>query len=87
MSIRSDAYPEPIGRLQNENKYLKEELREEKGKLENTIKTLNKEIEELKNKNTTLNNELTDVKVQNKSLSSHVEKCEKTIKERFYHTI
>ena len=73
MNIHSDAYPEPIARLQNENKYLKEELREEKEKLENTIKTLNKEIEKLKNKNTTLNNALTDVKVQNKSLSSQAE--------------
>jgi predicted nucleic acid-binding Zn-ribbon protein len=87
MNIHNDAYPEPIVRLLNENKYLKEELREEKEKLENTIKTLNKEIEELKNKNTTLNNELTDVKVQNKSLSSQTEKCEKIMKERFYHTI
>ncbi len=30
MNIHSDAYPEPIDRLQNENKYLKEEIREEK---------------------------------------------------------
>ena len=87
MNIHSDAYPEPIARLQNENKYLKEELREEKEKLENIIETLYKEIEKLKNKNTTLNNELTDVKVQNKSLSSQTEKCEKIIKERFYYTI
>ena len=35
MNIHNDAYPEPIVRLQNENKYLKEELKEEKGKLEN----------------------------------------------------
>ena len=87
MNIHSDAYPEPIIRLKNENKYLKEELREEKEKLENTIKVLNKEIEELKKENTTINNELTDVKVQNKSLSSQTEKCEKIIKERFYYTI
>ena len=68
MNIHSDAYPEPIDRLQNENKYLKEEIREEKKKLESTIRVLNKEIEELKKKNTTLNNKLTDVEVQNKSL-------------------
>ena len=84
MNIHSDAYPEPIDRLQNENKYLKEEIREEKKKLESTIRVLNKEIEELKKKNTTLNNKLTDVEVQNKSLSLQVEKFEKIIKGRFY---
>ncbi len=84
MNIHSDAYPEPIGRLQNENKYLKEEIREEKKKLESTIRVLNKEIEELKKKNTTLNNKLTDVEVQNKSLLLQVEKFEKIIKGRFY---
>jgi|TARA_B100000315_G_C14295766_1_gene459464 seryl-tRNA synthetase len=84
MNIHSDAYPEPIDRLQNENKYLKEEIREEKKKLESTIRVLNKEIEELKKKNTTLNNKLTDVEVQNKSLLLQVEKFEKIIKGRFY---
>ncbi len=84
MNIHSDAYSEPIDRLQNENKYLKEEIREEKKKLESTIRVLNKEIEELKKKNTTLNNKLTDVEVQNKSLSSQIEKFKKIIKERFY---
>jgi len=84
MNIHSDAYPEPIGRLQNENKYLKEEIREEEKKLESTIRVLNKEIEELKKKNTTLNNKLTDVEVQNKSLLLQVEKFEKIIKGRFY---
>ncbi len=84
MNIHSDAYPEPIDRLQNENKYLKEEIREEEKKLESTIRVLNKEIEELKKKNTTLNNKLTDVEVQNKSLLLQVEKFEKIIKGRFY---
>jgi hypothetical protein len=32
MNIHSNEYPEPIVRLLNENKYLKEELKEEKGK-------------------------------------------------------
>ncbi len=84
MNIHSDVYPEPIDRLQNENKYLKEEIRKEKKKLESTIRVLNKEIEELKKKNTTLNNKLTDVEVQNKSLLLQVEKFEKIIKGRFY---
>jgi chaperonin cofactor prefoldin len=58
MNIHNDAYPEPIIRLLNENKYLKEELREEKEKLENTIKTLNKELEEVKEDNRKLTNEV-----------------------------
>ena len=58
MNIHSDAYPEPIARLQNENKYLKKELREEKEKLENTIRILRKELEEIKEDNRKLNNQL-----------------------------
>ena len=58
MNIHNDAYPEPIVRLLNENKYLKEELREEKEKLENTIRILRKELEETKEDNRKLNNQL-----------------------------
>ena len=58
MNIHNDAYPEPIVRLLNENKYLKEELREEKEKLENTIRILRKELEEIKEDNRKLNNQL-----------------------------
>ena len=42
MDLFSDAYPEVITKLQNENKYLKLEKEEEKEKLENMIKTLHK---------------------------------------------
>ena len=58
MNIHNDAYPEPIVRLLNENKYLKEELKEEKKKLENTIKILHRELEETKEYNRKLNNQI-----------------------------
>jgi len=58
MNIHNDAYPEPIVRLLNENKYLKEELKEEKKKLENTIKILHRELEETKEYNRKLNNKI-----------------------------
>ena len=58
MNIHHDAYPEPIVRLLNENKYLKEELKEEKGKLENTIGILRRELEETKEDNRKLNNQI-----------------------------
>ncbi len=54
MNIHNDAYPEPIVRLLNENKYLKEE----KGKLENTIGILRRELEETKEDNRKLNNQI-----------------------------
>ncbi len=58
MNIHSNEYPEPIVRLLNENKYLKEELKEEKGKLENTIGILRRELEETKEDNRKLNNQI-----------------------------
>ena len=50
MNIHSDAYPEPIGKLQNENKYLKEEIEEIKKK--NT--TLNNELTDVEVQNKSL---------------------------------
>ena len=58
MNIHNNAYPEPIVRLLKENKYLKEELKEEKEKLENTIGILHKELEETKEDNRKLNNQI-----------------------------
>ena len=58
MNIHIDVYPEPIVRLLNENKYLKEELKEEKGKLENTIGILHRELEETKEDNRKLNDQI-----------------------------
>ena len=82
MNENSDAYPEVIVRLNNENKYLKSEKKEEKEKLENTIKILRSEIEILKYKNTILENELSKVKIDNKLLASQLGESEK-IKEKF----
>ena len=50
MNIHSDAYPEPIDRLQNENKYLKEEIEELKKK--NT--TLNNKLTDVEVQNKSL---------------------------------
>jgi septal ring factor EnvC (AmiA/AmiB activator) len=72
MNIHSNEYPEPIVRLLNENKYLKEELKEEKGKLENTIGILRRELEETKEDNRKLNNQI----------EHYLKK-----KEKIYHTI
>ena len=58
MNIHSNKYPKPIVRLLNENKYLKEELREEKGKLENIIGILRRELEETKEDNRKLNDQI-----------------------------
>ena len=72
MNIHNDAYPEPIVRLLNENKYLKEELREEKGKLENTIEILRRELKDTKEDNRKLNDQI---------------KYYLKIKEKMYYTI
>ncbi len=82
MNEYSDAYPEVIVRLNNENKYLKSEKKEEKEKLENTIKILRVEIESLKEKKRLLENELSEVKIDNKLLASKLGESEK-IKEKF----
>ena len=49
---------EHIRQLKDENKYLKGEIKEEKEKLENTIKILNRELNEVKENNRKLNNEI-----------------------------
>ena len=69
MNVNSDAYPEVIVKLQNENEYLKSVKREEKEKLENTIKILHSEIEILKDKSSILEKDLKEVKLDNKLLS------------------
>ncbi len=78
MDLFSDAYPEVILKLQNENKYLKLEKEEEKEKLENMIITLHKEIEEIKQKNVETDKELMKAKDQIKSLSLQLENCKIT---------
>ena len=49
---------EIISELRNENKYLRDEIKEEAGKLRNTIKVLHKEIENIKKDNSILNGEI-----------------------------
>ena len=72
MNHYSDAYPVEITKLKKENKYLREEIKEEKEKLEQIIKVLKKEIEEIKDDNRKLINEV-----------EHYVK----IKEKMYYTI
>ncbi len=86
MNVNSDAYPEVIVKLQNENQYLKTEKREEKEKLENTIKILHSEIEILKDKSSILEKDLKEVKLDNKLLSLEIDK-NKNIKEKLHYTI
>jgi len=86
MNVNSDAYPEVIVKLQNENKYLKSVKREEKKKLENTIKILHSEIEILKDKSSILENDLKEVKLDNKLLSLELDK-NKNIKEKLHYNI
>jgi len=86
MNIHNDAYPEPIIRLLNENKYLKEELREEKEKLENTIRVLRLEIEELKEKERLLEIKLNEAKSNNQSLTNQLDLERKKI-DKFHITI
>jgi len=86
MNVNSDAYPEVIVKLQNENEYLKSVKREEKEKLENTIKILHSEIEILKDKSSILEKDLKEVKLDNKLLSLELDKNKK-IKEKLHYTI
>jgi hypothetical protein len=86
MNVNSDAYPEVIVKLQNENEYLKSVKREEKEKLENTIKILHSEIEILKDKSSILEKDLKEVKLDNKLLSLELDK-DKKIKEKLHYTI
>jgi len=86
MNVNSDAYPEVIVKLQNENEYLKSVKREEKEKLENTIKILHSEIEILKDKSSILEKDLKEVKLDNKLLSLELDNNKK-IKEKLHYTI
>jgi len=86
MNVNSDAYPEVIVKLQNENEYLKSEKKEEKEKLENTIKILHSEIVILKDKSSILEKDLKEVKLDNKLLSLEIDK-NKNIKEKLHYTI
>ena len=73
MKIYSYHYPEEIRRINEENKFLKSEKKEEKKKFDNTFKVLRFEIEELKEKERLLQVELNEVKSDNKSLTSQLD--------------
>ena len=73
MEIFSDAYPEVITKINEENKFLKSEKKEEKKKFDNTFKVLRFEIEELKEKERLLQVELNEVKSDNKSLTAQLD--------------
>jgi len=47
-----------ISKLRNENRYLRDEIKEETDKLRNTIKVLHKEIKNIKKDNQILNGEI-----------------------------
>ena len=72
MKHHTDAYPEPITSLLNENKYLKSVKAEEEEKLENTIKILQIKTEELIEINKILEKELKVVISDNKKLAVKV---------------
>ena len=73
MEIFSDVYPEVITRINEENKFLKSEKKEEKEKFDNTIRVLLLEIEELKEKERLLEIKLNEIKSNNKSLTSQLD--------------
>jgi len=73
MEIYSYPYPEVIRRVNEENKFLKSEKKEEKKKFDNTFKVLRFEIEELKEKERLLQVELNEVKSDNKSLTAQLD--------------
>ncbi len=86
MEIFSDAYPEAITRINEENKFLKSEKKEEKEKFDNTIRVLLLEIEELKEKERLLEIKLNEIKSNNKSLTSQLDLERKKI-DKFHYTI
>ena len=86
MEIFSDVYPEVITRINEENKFLKSEKKEEKKKFDNTIRVLLLEIEELKEKERLLEIKLNEIKSNNKSLTSQLDLERKKI-DKFHYTI
>ena len=86
MEIFSDAYPEVITRINEENKFLKSEKKEEKEKFDNTIRVLCLEIEELKEKERLLEIKLNEIKSNNKSLTSQLDLERKKI-DKFHYAI
>ena len=86
MEIYSYPYPEVIRRVNEENKFLKSEKKEEKKKFDNTIRVLRLEIEELKEKQRLLEIKLNEAKSNNQSLTNQLDLERKKI-DKFHITI
>ena len=86
MEIFSDAYPEVITKINEENKFLKSEKKEEKKKFDNTIRVLRLEIEKLKEKERLLEIKLNEAKSNNQSLTAQLDLERKKI-DKFHITI
>ncbi len=87
MEVIRYAYPEEvITRIKEENKFLKSEKKEEKKKLDNTIRILRLEIEELKEKERLLEIKLNEAKSNNQSLRAKLDLERKKI-DKFHYTV
>jgi len=87
MEFIRHAYPEEaITKINEENKFLKSEKKEEKKKFDNTIRVLRLEIEELKEKERLLEIKLNEAKSNNQSLTNQLDLERKKI-DKFHITI
>ena len=87
MEVIRHAYPEEvITKINEENKFLKSEKKEEKKKFDNTIRVLRLEIEELKEKERLLEIKLNEAKSNNQSLRAQLDLKRKKI-DKFHITI
>ena len=87
MEVIRHAYPEEvITKINEENKFLKSEKKEEKKKFDNTIRVLRLEIEELKEKERLLEIKLNEAKSNNQSLTAQLDLERKKI-DKFHITI
>jgi len=87
MEVIRHAYPEEvITKINEENKFLKSEKKEEKKKFDNTIRVLRLEIEKLKEKERLLEIKLNEAKSNNQSLTAQLDLERKKI-DKFHITI
>jgi len=84
--IRHAYREEAITKINEENKFLKSEKKEEKKKFDNTIRVLRLEIEELKEKERLLEIKLNEAKSNNQSLTNQLDLERKKI-DKFHITI
>lgn len=75
-----------ITKINEENKFLKSEKKEEKKKFDNTIRVLRLEIEKLKEKERLLEIKLNEAKSNNQSLTAQLDLERKKI-DKFHITI